>query len=51
VIPLVSEAADYKAAGAQPMRCSQDHHWPLDLCLLGVGERRPCRFDLPRPRL
>ena len=29
----------------------QDLHWPLDLCLLGVGARRAYRLDLPRPRL
>lgn len=38
VIPLVSEKADdYKAAGRAADARLQDLHWPLDLCLLGVG--------------
>lgn len=38
VIPLVSETApDYKAAGRSADALLQDLHWPLDLCLLGVG--------------
>lgn len=38
VIPIVSEAAaDYKAAGRAADSRLGDHHWPLDLCLLGVG--------------
>lgn len=38
VIPLVSEKApDYKAAGRSADALLQDLHWPLDLCLLGVG--------------
>ncbi|GAA4778393.1 6-phosphogluconolactonase [Stakelama sediminis] len=38
VIPIISEAAeDYKAAGRAADARLQDFHWPLDLCLLGVG--------------
>jgi 6-phosphogluconolactonase len=38
VIPLVSaKAPDYKAAGRAADALLQDVHWPLDLCLLGVG--------------
>jgi 6-phosphogluconolactonase len=38
VIPLVSATApDYKAAGRAADAILQDLHWPLDLCLLGMG--------------
>ncbi len=39
VIPLISpdRDADYKAAGRAADALLQDLHWPLDLCLLGVG--------------
>ena len=38
VIPLISATvADYKAAGRSADALLQDLHWPLDLCLLGVG--------------
>jgi 6-phosphogluconolactonase len=38
VIPLISDKAeDYKAAGRAADARLQDVHWPLDLCLLGVG--------------
>jgi 6-phosphogluconolactonase len=38
VLPLVSEAAaDHKAAGRAADARLQDVHWPLDLCLLGMG--------------
>ncbi|MDT8758381.1 6-phosphogluconolactonase [Sphingomonas psychrotolerans] len=38
VIPLISATvADYKAAGRAADAILQDLHWPLDLCLLGVG--------------
>lgn len=38
VFPITSEAAnDYKAAGRAADARLQDLHWPLDLCLLGVG--------------
>jgi 6-phosphogluconolactonase len=37
-MPIVSDkAADYKAAGRSADALMQDLHWPLDLCLLGVG--------------
>ncbi len=38
VVPIVPQAmADYKAAGRSADALMQDLHWPLDLCLLGVG--------------
>ncbi len=38
VMPVVPNAtADYKAAGRSADALMQDLHWPLDLCLLGVG--------------
>jgi 6-phosphogluconolactonase len=38
VMPIVPNAiADYKAAGRSANALMQDLHWPLDLCLLGVG--------------
>ncbi len=38
VIPIVPQAtADHKAAGRSADALMQDLHWPLDLCLLGVG--------------
>lgn len=38
VIPVVPQATkDYKAAGRSADALMQDLHWPLDLCLLGVG--------------
>jgi 6-phosphogluconolactonase len=38
VIPIVPKAvADYKSAGRSADALMQDLHWPLDLCLLGVG--------------
>lgn len=38
VIPIVPKAVDdYKAAGRSADALLQDLHWPLDLCLLGVG--------------
>lgn len=38
VIPIVSQkTADHKAAGRAADAIMQDLHWPLDLCLLGVG--------------
>src|SRR3954465_239578 len=38
VLPLISATvADYKAAGRAADAILQDLHWPLDLCLLGVG--------------
>ncbi|HVI97874.1 MAG TPA: 6-phosphogluconolactonase [Sphingomonas sp.] len=39
VMPITSEAAaDYRAAGRAADARLQDVHWPLDLCLLGVGK-------------
>ena len=39
VMPIVPQAnADYKAAGRSADALMQDLHWPLDLCLLGMGE-------------
>ena len=39
VKPIVPTAtADYKAAGRSADALMQDLHWPLDLCLLGVGD-------------
>ncbi|MBX9814127.1 MAG: 6-phosphogluconolactonase [Proteobacteria bacterium SG_bin5] len=38
VLPITSEAAsDHKAAGRAADARLRDVHWPLDLCLLGVG--------------
>ncbi|HEX8382485.1 MAG TPA: 6-phosphogluconolactonase [Sphingomonas sp.] len=38
VMPVVPNAtADYRAAGRSADALMQDLHWPLDLCLLGVG--------------
>ena len=38
VIPIVSATTkDHKAAGRAADALMQDLHWPLDLCLLGVG--------------
>lgn len=38
VMPVVPKAMDdYKAAGRSADALMQDLHWPLDLCLLGVG--------------
>ncbi|MBW8841267.1 MAG: 6-phosphogluconolactonase [Sphingomonadales bacterium] len=38
VMPIVPQAtADYKAAGRSADALMQDLHWPLDLCLLGIG--------------
>ena len=38
VMPIVPTATDdYKAAGRSADALMQDLHWPLDLCLLGIG--------------
>ncbi|WP_375394857.1 6-phosphogluconolactonase [uncultured Sphingomonas sp.] len=38
VMPIVPEATpDYKAAGRSADALMQDLHWPLDLCVLGMG--------------